>query len=148
MSGLGIKEDRYYRPERGDCLEALIVAVAITPRPMTPGERAVVELILAEKFPGAAELRDQIDFVKVIAKWGEGSASVDLRVSQDAPCSPDSSGVIPVDATVTDKSGSLFGEILLWATDGYLSAIEYAWYGDEPPSVLPDVEMISVEVRS
>ncbi len=122
--------------------------VAITPRPMTPGERAVVALILAEEFPGAAELRAQIDFVEVVAKWGADSASVDLRVSEGAPCSPGSSGVIPVDATVADKSGSLFGEILLWATDGYLSAIEYAWYGDESPSVLPEVEMISIEVRS
>ena len=56
--------------------------------------------------------------------------------------------MIPVDATVMDESGSLFGEILLWATDGYLSAIEYAWYGDEPPSALPDIAMIAIEVRS
>ncbi|MFD5258840.1 hypothetical protein ACFWM5_39265 [Streptomyces bobili] len=122
--------------------------VAITPRPMSPGERAVVELILANEFPGAAELRAQVGFVQVVAKWGVDSASVDLLVLEGAPRSPGVAGVIPVDATVVDESGSLFGEILLWATDGYLSAIEYAWYGDEPPSVLPDIAMIAIDVRA
>ncbi|ORT53399.1 hypothetical protein [Streptomyces sp. CB03238] len=108
----------------------------------------MVELILAQGFPGAAELRAQIDFVEVVAQWAEGSVSVDLRVREGAPRSAGASGVIPVDATVVDTSGSLIGEILLWATDGYLSAIEYAWYGDEPPSVLPEPGLIAIEVRS
>lgn len=122
--------------------------VPITPRPLSSGERAVVELILANEFPGAAELRAQIDFVQVVAKWGADSASVDLLVLEGAPRSPGVTGVIPVDATVADESGSLFGEILLWATDGCLSAIEYAWYGDEPPSALPDTTMITIDVRA
>ncbi|OKJ94568.1 hypothetical protein AMK26_32620 [Streptomyces sp. CB03234] len=115
---------------------------------MNASERGVVELILAQDFPGAAELRAQIDFAEVVAQWAEGSVSVDLRVREGAPRSAGVSGVIPVDATVLDTSGSLIGEILLWATDGYLSAIEYAWYGDEPPSVLPEPDLISIEVRS
>ncbi|WP_418958857.1 hypothetical protein [Streptomyces tritici] len=105
----------------------------------------MVELILASDFPGAVELRAQVDFVQVVAKWGEDSPSVDLRVSEEAPRSTAVAGVIPVDATVVDASGSLFGEILLWVTDGCLSAIEYAWYGDEPPTALPDVSLITVE---
>ncbi len=115
---------------------------------MSSGERAVVELILANEFPGAAELRAQVDSVQVVAKWGVDSSSVDLQVLEGCPRSPGVSGVIPVNSTVTDESGSLFGEILLWATNGYLSAIEYAWYGDEPPSALPDIEMITTDVRS
>ncbi|MFJ9056594.1 hypothetical protein OHB07_24185 [Streptomyces sp. NBC_00111] len=122
--------------------------VAITPRPLSQAEKAVAELVLAHDFPGAAELRAQVDHVQVVAKWGEHSASVDLRVGDDAPRSPGLSGVVPVDATVVDPTGSLFGEILLWATEGFLSAIEYAWYGDEPPSTLPDVAMITTEVRA
>jgi hypothetical protein len=114
---------------------------------LSTGERSVVELFLANEFPGVAELRAQVDLVQVIAQWGVDSASVDLRVLEGAPRSPRATGVIPVDATVVDESGSLFGEILLWVTDGYLSAIEYAWYGDEPPSTLPDITMISIEVR-
>ncbi|WP_329539828.1 hypothetical protein [Streptomyces sp. NBC_01358] len=113
---------------------------------MSPSERAIVELILVNDFPGSSELRAQVDFVQVIATWGMDSASVDLLVQEGAPRSPGISGVIPVDATVVDDSGSLFGEILLWASNGYLSAIEYAWYGDEPPSSLPAIEMITIEV--
>ncbi|MEU9186123.1 hypothetical protein AB0D14_16550 [Streptomyces sp. NPDC048484] len=88
------------------------------------------------------ELRSQVGLVQVVAGWGLDSASVDLGVLEGAPRSPQATGVVPVDAT-----GSLFGEIILWVTDGYLSAIEYAWYGDEPPSILPDIEMISIEMR-
>lgn len=141
------KEYLLRSPRKGDYPEGPSVSVAITPRPMSSGERAVVELILANEFPGAAELRAQVDFVQVVAKWGVDSPSVDLLVLEGSPRSPGVSGVIPVDATVMDESGSLFGEILLWATDGYLSAIEYAWYGDEPPSALPDIAMITIEVR-
>lgn len=121
--------------------------IAMDPRPLTEGERAVINLILANEFPGAAELRAQVGFARVVARWAAGSASVDLEVLEGAPRSPAAAGVIPVDATVVDESGSLFGEILLWATDGYLSAIEYAWYGDEPPSALPDTGLISTEAR-
>lgn len=121
--------------------------IAITPRPLSAGERAVVELILANEFHGAAELRTQVDLVRVVAKWGTDSASVDLMVFEGAPRSPAANGVVPVDATVVDELGSLFGEILLWTTDGYLSAIEYAWYGDEPPVAFPDVALITTAMR-
>ncbi|WP_435119736.1 hypothetical protein [Amycolatopsis thermoflava] len=115
---------------------------------MNSRERAVVELILANEFPGAVELRAQLDFVQVVAKWGTDPASVDLSVLEGASRSPVTAGVIPVDATVVDETGSLCGEILLWAADGYLSAIEYAWYVDEPPSMLPDIAMITTELRA
>ena len=120
--------------------------VVITPRPMSPGEKDVVELILANEFPGAAELRAQVGFMQVVAQWGVDSASIDLLVLEGTPRSSGVDGVIPVNATVADESGSLLGEILLWATDGYLSAVEYAWYGDEPPSSLPDTSMITIDV--
>lgn len=142
------KDDTLQSPEGAATRRHPAVPVTITPRPLNPGERAVVELILAHDFPGAAELRAQVDLVQVVAKWGADSASVDLRVLEGASRSPQGTGVIPVDATVVDKSGSLFGEILIWTTDGYLSAIEYAWYGDEPPSTLPNIAMISTEMRS
>ncbi|MGZ9930418.1 hypothetical protein ACXNSR_11050 [Streptomyces sp. NC-S4] len=108
----------------------------------------MLDLILDREFPGAAELRAQIDFVRVVAQWGVGSPSVDLEVLEGTPRSPGVTGVLPVDATVKDEDGSLFGEIIVWATEGHLSAIEYVWYGDEPPTGLPAPEMITVEVRA
>jgi hypothetical protein len=90
----------------------------------------------------------KVDLVRVVAEWGVGSVSVDLLVLEGAPRSPVGSGVVPVDATVVDELGSLFGEILLWVTDGYLSAIEYAWYGDESPRAFPNVALITTDVQS
>ncbi|MFF0228604.1 hypothetical protein [Streptomyces sp. NPDC004629] len=90
MSGLKCKEYFLLSPRRGDYLEAPSVPVAIIPRSMSSDERAVVELILANEFPGAAELRAQVDFVQVVAKWGVDSASVDLLVLEGAPRSPES----------------------------------------------------------
>ncbi len=123
------------------------MTVAITPRPLNPRERGVLDLVLSQEFPGAAELLAQIDLVEVYAQWGPESASVDLRVLEGAPPSV-ASGVVPVRSIVVDEAGSLFGEILLWVGDGYLAAIEFAWYGDEPPRTLPEVRMISTEVQA
>jgi hypothetical protein len=123
------------------------MGVAIAPRSLDPAERAVVDLILAPEFSGAVELRGQVDRVRTVAKWAIDSASVDLQVLEGPPRAPLPSGPIPVDATVVDEAGLLLGEILLWTTDGYLSAIEYAWYGDVPPIALPEVRRISVVVR-
>jgi hypothetical protein len=140
-------ETHQYRLSPGRILEDPSVSIAITPRPLSADERAVVELILANEFRGAVEMRAQVDLVRVVAEWGADSASVDLLVLEGAPRSPVVSGVVPVGATVVDESGSLFGEILLWVTDGYLSAIEYAWYGDESPTAFPDVALITTEGR-
>ncbi|MET7383197.1 hypothetical protein ABZT08_31105 [Streptomyces sp. NPDC005526] len=121
--------------------------IAIEPRPLTTRERAVAELILGLDFSGATELRAQLDFVRVVARWGAESASVDLETPPCAPRSPVPDGIVPVDTTVVDASGQLFGEIILWVTDGRLSAIEYAWYGDEPPNSLPSTDRVSTEPR-
>lgn len=116
--------------------------VPVEPRPLTSKERAVAEQILQLDFPGAAELRHQLDWVRVVALWGSNSASVDLRVTNDTAPAPISDGVVPVTCTVIDEGGELIGEIILWTETGMLSGLEYAWYGDEPPTSLPEVDRI------
>lgn len=118
--------------------------VPVEPRPLTTAERAVVERILQEDFPGAAELRRQLDQVQVVALWGSNSVSVDLRVADNFPRAPISTGVVPVTATTLDENGELFGEIVLWTESGMLSGLEYAWYGDRPPASLPAVDRIVI----
>ena len=51
---------------------------------------------------------------------------------------------MPVTCTVVDEGGELIGEIILWAEAGMLSGLEYAWYGDEPPTSLPEVDRVVV----
>ncbi len=116
--------------------------VPVEPRPLTTKERVVAERILQADFPGATELRHQLDRVRVVALWGSNSASVDLRVADDAPRAPLPTGVVPATCTVIDEEGEPAGEIILWTESGMLSGLEYAWYGDEPPTSLPEVTQI------
>jgi hypothetical protein len=114
------------------------------PRPLAPSERAVLERILAAEFPGAAALRAQLDHVRVLKHWYEGSASLDL--STGGPAAEIADGVLPVDAQV-HEAGEPVGEIQLWIADGRLSAIEYAWVTDEPPTRLPPADQVTARLR-
>jgi len=118
--------------------------IPVEPRPLNSEERAVMGRLLAGDFPGAEELRCQLDNVEVVAQWGVGSVSVDVMVSGSFPVAPIPSGVVPVEATVVDESGELVGEIILWTQSGVLSGLEYAWYGEESPDFLPRVDRIVV----
>ncbi|GGN12509.1 hypothetical protein GCM10011609_60930 [Lentzea pudingi] len=109
------------------------------PRPLAPSERALLERILAAGAPAA--LHAQLDHVRVLKPWYEGSASLDL--STGGPAADIADGVLPIDAPV--RSGA--GEILLWTTDGRLSAIEYAWVTDEPPARLPTADQVTARPR-
>jgi hypothetical protein len=46
-------------------------------------------------------------------------------------------GPLPVRAVACGTDGTLLGELLVWVSGGYLSAIEYAWYTDAAPTELP-----------
>ncbi|WP_322780735.1 hypothetical protein [Frankia sp. Cas4] len=121
--------------------------IPVDQRPLNSAEHALLERILVVNYPGVAQLRAQLCRVRVVALWSRGSVSVDFRVFSDAPRSDLASGVIPVDAAVVTSNGQLVGEILIWVEIGYLSALEYAWYGDEMPASLPNPENIVVTVH-
>ncbi|MEV6070630.1 hypothetical protein AB0L82_29140 [Nocardia sp. NPDC052001] len=94
--------------------------------------------ILSGDFDGAAELRAQLPVSRVVATWGIGSPSVDLETSSDVAAADVVDGLLPVGAEVRDESGVYVGEILIWVTGGYLSAIEFTWVTDCRPKVLPE----------
>ncbi|GAA3033510.1 hypothetical protein Aglo01_41330 [Actinokineospora globicatena] len=78
------------------------MAVPVGPRLLTASERAVVLRLLEADFVGVEELRAQVDVAEVVAKWGEESVSVDLRVPAGVTPSPVGNGPVPVRATVSD----------------------------------------------
>jgi hypothetical protein len=43
---------------------------------------------------------------------------------------------------VVSEGGEHIGGILVWIKAGQLSALEYFWYTDEPPTQLPSVDRI------
>ncbi|WP_329570255.1 hypothetical protein [Kitasatospora sp. NBC_01266] len=117
--------------------------VPVVPRPLNAAEQAVLEHLLAGDFPGAPELRSQLEQAEVIATWTPDSVSVDLRVLAAERRAPLAAGLVPVDAQVLDERGEYVGELLVWVEDGgVLAGLEYAWVTDEMPTALPPVERI------
>ena len=112
----------------------------VEPRPLNAAERAVLEHVLSAEFTGASQLRGQLDHTEVVARWGPGSVSVDLRVREPCERAALPQALVPVDARVHDPSGAYVGELLVWTERGAtLAALEFAWVTDEMPTSLPAV---------
>ncbi|SFY51730.1 hypothetical protein [Streptomyces sp. F-1] len=116
-------------------------------RPLFPLEQRVLVKLLSAEFPGAQELRCQLTQTRATRPWGSESPSIDLDVPPGVPEAAIEDGIIPAIGTVTDDSGELFGELLVWVSDGRLSALEFSWYGDTAPMELPDPGLVTVAVR-
>lgn len=108
------------------------------PRPLSSLEESIIRKLLSVDFPGASEFVSQIAHTRVAAKWSDGSPSLYLHVSSDAPKSSFEDGELPVSGEVTDPRGTVTGFITLWAEDGFLHGLEYAWHTDRCPVSLPN----------
>jgi hypothetical protein len=110
--------------------------------PVAGQVRRVLACILRRAiFPGRVELLQQVENVDVV----DGPITMlNLRVTGDALRSPCSDGPVPLSAMVTDADGIATGELLIWIKDGYLSALEFAWWTDDPPENLPSIDRIHV----
>lgn len=117
------------------------------PRHLQAAESDVLHKLLSVQFPAAEQLRQQLPQTRVVGRWGSDSPSVDLEVVEPFSRAEISDGVIPATGAVKDSSGELIGELLLWVSEGSLSALEYSWYTDEAPVVLPDPHDVTVAVR-
>ncbi|MEQ4210322.1 hypothetical protein [Actinopolymorpha sp. B9G3] len=114
-------------------------------RALTDDERAVMERMLSVDVPGARELRSQLGRVEVVSRWAEGSISVNLELVGDAAPAAVPDGPLPVDAWAYDEFGAPIGTVLVWVRNGRLSALEFGWVTDEPPTTWPAVERIRVK---
>ncbi|MEU1077223.1 MULTISPECIES: hypothetical protein [unclassified Streptomyces] len=125
--------------------------IPVAPRKLNNAERAVLDKILSTPFPGSPELKKQIDVCQVIAQWSEDSVSVDIHPMPEAvPAVGVANGPAPAIGVVQGLPGDelpLVGEILVWVAGGYISGIEFTWYGDEMPKQLPPADRILVEVE-
>jgi len=110
-------------------------------RPLSADEKRVILRILDSDFDAAAILRQQIEGAFVTRRWIEGLPSIDISVRKTSPAVP---GRVrsPITRTVIDDSGNAIGFVMLWVEEGRISALEYAWVTDDPPTVLPPDEWI------
>jgi hypothetical protein len=117
-------------------------------RPLTELERRVVIHLLSADFVGVAELRGQLSVARVADGWKpEGSPSFDIWLPPDVQRSSCRGQLAPIEAHVVSTDGSYLGEIMLWLADGKLSALEYSWVTDDPPTALPDPADIDVSLK-
>jgi hypothetical protein len=117
-------------------------------RPLAPLEERVIRSILIDGCPGVRQLRAQLDVTSVAGNWVPvGSPSIDLVVADGAPSAPLSESVLPINAHVYSGSDEFLGELIVWLSNGKLSALEYAWVTDSMPSSLPSVEMLRLSLK-
>jgi hypothetical protein len=114
----------------------------VSPRALTELERELLTRVLSGDFVGGQELRAQLKQVQVSGAWAEGSPSIDLQVIGSAVPALLTLSPVPIDAAVVDEAGAPVGELLVWLKDGMLAGLEYAWYTDAAPKVLPTPDRI------
>ncbi|MFD8387823.1 hypothetical protein ACFV2N_01080 [Streptomyces sp. NPDC059680] len=145
-----------YRPEdsaadgapRDVCTEHATIPALLRRQPPARGlTQRVLGKLLTVDIPGANELRAQVAEARVTGRWGEGSPSVDLVVPEWLPAAPVADGLLPVVGRVRNGSGEFIGELLVWVSGGRLSALEFAWYGDDAPTELPEPGLVTVTVE-
>jgi hypothetical protein len=121
--------------------EALRSGVAAGEIPNTQDVRPLIRRLLdLAAFPGREQLLSQVERVEYV----DGPLTMmDLRVVGE--CSP-AIGVpspAPSNPTVFDQHGEPIGELLLWLDgEGYINCLEFAWWTDEMPTVLPTPERV------
>lgn len=107
-------------------------------RPLSEVERQVLNVMLTQDFPGAVELRAQVNAARVVRICDCGCPTVDLVVDGDVPIATVTSRT-PVNAEV---AGVVGGGLMVFVDDGRLSGLEYYSAEDEPPRQFPDLDQI------
>jgi len=131
---------------RGDRAEVQIALVSpgkmFHMRPLSETERGVLGVLLAMDFPGASELRAQVDSTVVAGSCACGCPTVDLVVEGDLPPARVTSRT-PVTAEV---DGVLGGGLIVFVDNGRLSGLEYYSVEGHLPSDWPDLARIRPSV--
>jgi hypothetical protein len=133
-----IDDDRYHLEGSWGTLDLTARGVDVVVQETVLAEdeaRALVRAILDHAPDIADELRAQTGSLRVV---GGRVTMLNLAVDPAAPIADVADGPLDVCPTVTDAAGVAEGELLLWITGGQLSALEFAWWTDEPPTALPD----------
>ncbi|MCU1480704.1 MAG: hypothetical protein JWQ19_1490 [Subtercola sp.] len=107
-------------------------------RPLEPGEMALLRAITRGDWPGAEEVRGQIESARHAGWWFEGSQSFSLVVDPDCPLIPLPSDLIGPTHHRVYEDDEVSGGVLLWVNDGRLTSLEYYWFTPEMPSRLPE----------
>jgi hypothetical protein len=113
-------------------------------RSMTLGTHAVLLWVLrAIPDQMAAQLLYEQSMAASVV--GGPITMIELSVPPSSEPADIADGPLPVRTVALDEMGGMMGEVLVWVSGGYLSAIEYAWYTDEAPTELPPTNQLRQE---
>jgi hypothetical protein len=116
-------------------------------RPLTDLERHVLAHLLSVNFAGVNELREQVRLARVAHNWKpDGSPSFDIWLPPDVPVSSFDGNQAPIEAHVSAAEDPYIGEMILWINNGKISALEYSWVTDDPPTILPNPSSIHMSL--
>jgi len=124
------------------------VCLALDSRRMTVGQipttdavRGLIRRLLdMSAFAGREQLLAQVDCVEYV----DGPVTmIDLHVVGACPSANGVRSPVPSTPIVVDEHGEPIGQLLLWLdAQGYINGLEYAWFTDEMPIVLPPPEHV------
>lgn len=116
-------------------------------RTLTDSEYEVLRAILQASPVDDDVLLAQLSHARRTSSWGaQNSPSFEMEVVDSLPPSRLPDGPLPVRAEVHDSQGEYTGELIVWITSGFVSALEYAWITDSVPQSLPDLASIQISV--
>lgn len=110
---------------------------AAFPRPLSDPERSLLEVLLAENFPGSDELRAQARTVRVKGFWEDRPSIVLLEVMDPGAPRANVVHAVPVETKV--RAADPPQELLLFVKDGLLDSIELVDYSGNDGVGLPDI---------
>jgi hypothetical protein len=116
------------------------------PRPLSDAEKKITLLLLSREFPGAQELRAQVDHAQVVGECDCGCPTIDIEVAEAAPRSLPQSGAgpLPYEGSVASDGEDPAGGIILFSSNGYINSLEYYPMRDPSPPDWPDLTRIEV----
>lgn len=113
-------------------------------RALSASERAALTAVLSRQPP---EHRWALAAQLATARVEESSSlhMLDLVVDHQAPVITVDDGPLTGRTLVVTDRGEMTGEIIVWVRGGMLSALEHAWYSEEPPAAWPEPHELSFE---
>jgi len=111
---------------------------------MSPEEAAVIRSILSRvDIRRSGPLFADLDGALVA---NETTWILDVKVSNNDEGVDLPNGPFPAQAFVPN-SAECQGEVIIWINEGHLSALEYAWVSDDPPTRWPRADEMQVTGR-
>lgn len=112
------------------------------PRELRPAERAFLQRLVMQDFPGSSALAEQMKVAKVSAECGCGCPSIIFSIPANSPKAVVLQRV-PVEAESKDADGMGL-HFLLHVVGGFLRELEIFREDSKPVEKLPGVEALSV----